>query len=410
MTTPTIARDRLRGVARNSRREWFNIRRTPGSSEATVRIYAEIGDSWWGESVGAADFARDLDQLDVETINLHINSPGGDVFDGIAIANVIRQHPARVVAIVDGLAASAASFIAAAADELEMARNSELMIHDAWGLVVGNSSDARALADRLDQMSDNIASIYAEKSGGDRPEWRDLMRAETWFSAEEAVTAGLADRVSATTKAEDTDEAKAQFDLSVFNHPGRAQAPDPVIPGRRRIAALHIPPPAPEGPPAHLQEGTSVTDSLNTAIRERLGITDADLDEGGILAALDEALAERAESPAAPPGTALVDQVTLDELRADARAGREARTRQVRDDQARLVNTAVEDGRIAPARREHWLAALKADPGAAEVLAALQPGGMLPLAAQGYTGGVEEAPDDDRVYALAWPTTPGKVG
>jgi ATP-dependent Clp endopeptidase proteolytic subunit ClpP len=408
MTTPTIARDRLRGVARNSRREWFNIRRDPGSNVATVRIYAEIGDSWWGDSVSAADFARDLDQLDVETINLHINSPGGDVFDGIAIANVIRQHPARVVAVVDGLAASAASFIAAAADELEMARNSELMIHDAWGLVVGNSSDVRALADRLDQMSDNIAGIYAEKAGGELAEWRDLMRAETWFSADEAVTAGLADRVS---KAATEDKAKAQFDLSIFNHAGRAHAPHPVIPGRHR-AALHTPPPAPEST-AHLQEGSTVTDSLATAIRERLGITDADLDEGGILAALDEALAEQADPPPTPTstlrvGVVMVDEPTLNELRADALAGREARARQVQDDQARLVNSAVEDGRIAPARRDHWVAALRADPDVAEVLAALPP--ILPLQAAGYTGGVEEAPDDDRVYAMAWPTTPGKVG
>lgn len=202
---------------------------------AVMRLYDPI-DSWgdvWG--VSAKEFVQALDEVgDAAEIRLHINSPGGEVWEGIAILNALRNHPARVVAVVDGLAASAASFIAAGADEVVMGRNTELMIHDAWGLGIGPAADMRDLADRLDKISDNIASVYADKAGGSVASWREFMLAETWYSAEEAVAAGLADRVEGAEPA----GAKNAFDLSVFKHAGRAQAPEPVMPGED-------PPPAP---------------------------------------------------------------------------------------------------------------------------------------------------------------------
>ena len=193
---------------------------------ATIRLYDPI-DSW-GEfyGVSAKEFVSALDEIPdrVDEIRLHINSPGGDVFDGIAILNALRGHDARVVAVVDGIAASAASFIAVGADELVMAKNSELMIHDAWGLCVGNAADMTAMAEMLGKNSDNIASIYAEKAGGDLRTWRTAMEAETWYSADEAVKAGLADRIDTTKKA----DAKARYDLSIFTYAGRDEAPDPT--------------------------------------------------------------------------------------------------------------------------------------------------------------------------------------
>lgn len=194
---------------------------------ATLRLYDPV-DSW-GEffGVSAKEFAGVLDELpdDVTEIRLHINSPGGEVFDGIAILNALRAHPARVVAIVDGLAASAASFIACGADELIMARNSELMIHDAWGLCVGNAADMLSMAEILDRLSDNIASIYLEKAGGTLADWRTAMAAESWYSADEAVEAGLADSVDKKKPA-----TKNAFDLSMFNFAGRDAAPAPSQP------------------------------------------------------------------------------------------------------------------------------------------------------------------------------------
>jgi ATP-dependent Clp endopeptidase proteolytic subunit ClpP len=193
---------------------------------AVLRLYDPI-DSWgemWG--VSAKEFVAALDALPdtVNEVRLHINSPGGDVFEGLAILNALRSHDARVVAVVDGIAASAASFIAAGADELVMARNAELMVHDAWGLVVGNAADMRQMVDLLDKQSDNIAAIYAEKAGGTVEQWRAAMSAETWYLADEAVEAGLADRIDKKS----ADKAKNRFDLSIFTYAGRDAAPAPL--------------------------------------------------------------------------------------------------------------------------------------------------------------------------------------
>lgn len=198
-----------------------------GDGVATLRLYDPI-DSWGGEwGVSAKEFAASLQALPADTteIRLHINSPGGEVYEGITMMNLLRQHSARVVAFVDGLAASAASFVAVAADETVMGENSQLMIHDAWGLCVGNAADMRDLGSRLDQISDNIASVYAKKAGGSVADWRTAMLAESWYSAEEAVAAGLADRVDEAGKA-----VKNAFDLSVFTYAGRDEAPAPSLP------------------------------------------------------------------------------------------------------------------------------------------------------------------------------------
>lgn len=202
---------------------------------ATLRLYDPV-DDWGGEwGVSAKEFAVALAALpvDVHTIQLHVNSPGGMVFEGVAILNQLRQHTAKVVAVVDGLAASAASFIACGADELRMAPNSQLMIHDAWGLAIGDASAMRSAADLLDRLSDNIAAIYAAKAGGTVEDWRAAMLAESWYSPEEAVAAGLADQVAGVEPpAEDVADAAASFDGSGFRYQGRADAPAPLIAAR----------------------------------------------------------------------------------------------------------------------------------------------------------------------------------
>ena len=193
---------------------------------AVLRLYDPI-DSWGGEwGVSAKEFTSTLDNLgrDVQTIQLHLNSPGGEVFEGIAILNALRNHKAKVVAVVDGIAASAASFIACGADELVMGQNAELMIHDARGICMGNAGDMQQMTDLLNHLSDNIASVYAAKAGGTKADWRTAMLAETWFSADEAVAAGLADRVEG-----DTEQPTNTFDLSIFAHAGRADAPVPTL-------------------------------------------------------------------------------------------------------------------------------------------------------------------------------------
>lgn len=199
---------------------------------AKLRLYDPI-DDWGGDwGVSAKEFAVALGALptDVHTIHLHINSPGGMVFEGVTILNQLRQHAARIVAVVDGLAASAASFIACGADEVQMAPNTQLMIHDAWGLAIGNAATMREAGDLLDRLSDNIASVYAAKAGGTTEEWRTAMLAESWYSAEEAVTAGLADSVvGQVADADKVAKALASCDLSSFKHADRNDAPTPII-------------------------------------------------------------------------------------------------------------------------------------------------------------------------------------
>lgn len=209
---------------RQGRNDWYTVRaqvETDEGAAAEVLIYDEIG--YFG--VTAQDFARDLAALDVDRLTVRVNSPGGEVFDGVAIYNALRGHRARVTTVVDALAASIASVIAQAGDERVVRRNATLMIHEGHGMAVGNAADMRELAELLDKTSDNIASIYAERAGGELAQWRDRMRAETWYSAEEAVAAGLADRVEG---AADT-EPRATWDLSIFNYAGRDTAPAPSL-------------------------------------------------------------------------------------------------------------------------------------------------------------------------------------
>ena len=204
-------------------KDWFRIEnKDDESSSADIYIYDEIG--FWGTS--ASSFIRQLKDLEVDAITLHLNSPGGEVFDGTAIYNTLVNHPATVTVIVDGLAASAASFIAQAGDEIIMGQGSMMMIHDASGMAWGNAEDVRGLADILDKVSNNIASIYSANAGGTAAEWRELMKMEVWYTAEEAAAVGLATKVGA--KAKKADSAKNSFDLTPFNYAGRDEAPDPI--------------------------------------------------------------------------------------------------------------------------------------------------------------------------------------
>jgi ATP-dependent Clp endopeptidase proteolytic subunit ClpP len=200
------------------RTDWYRIKNL--SDVAEVYIYDEIG--YFG--ITASDFVRDLQGITHDKIDLHLNTPGGDVFDGVAIYNALKSHKAEVTVIVDSLAASAGSFIAQAGDKVVMKKNATMMIHDASGLAIGNASDMRDLADLLDKTSDNIASIYSDRAGGTVADWRAAMQAETWYSADEAVKAGLADGVDGEGKNVDN-----TWDLSIFNYAGRSEAPAPEI-------------------------------------------------------------------------------------------------------------------------------------------------------------------------------------
>lgn len=190
------------------RRDWYRIENRAANS-ADIYIYDEIG--YFG--VTAADFVRELQGLDVAEINLHLNTPGGDVFDGIAIHNAIKQHPAQCNVTIDALAASIGSVIALAGDSIEIASNARMMIHEAFALAIGDATDMARMAARLDETSGIIAQMYADKAGGTVTEWRDRMRAETWYTGQQAVDAGLCDSCSSMAS-----KQAASFDLSIFRN------------------------------------------------------------------------------------------------------------------------------------------------------------------------------------------------
>lgn len=248
---------------------------------AEVYLYGEI--SRWGCS--AKDVAEQVSAIKAATLDVYINSPGGSVFEGLAILNALRRHSATVRVTIDGIAASAASFIAMAGDEIIMSRNSQMMIHDAlayvdvWGMANPADIDAmvaelKGLQGELERQSDNIAEVYAEAAaarGGDATAsaWRDLMRAETWYFANEAVEAGLADRVEgdATPGSEDqgapadTAGERVASIRESFKFRNREDAGTPPV-------AASTPEPEPESPapePPQVDLGALIRNSVKEA-------------------------------------------------------------------------------------------------------------------------------------------------
>lgn len=171
---------------------WWAIRNETSDETTEVFVYETIG-GYFGTP--ADEFVKALNEIDTPNIDVRINSPGGSVFDAVAIYNALVKHSANVTVYVDSLAASAASVIAMAGDKVVMMVGAQIMIHDAMGIEMGNAAEMRAFAEFLDRQSDNLASIYADRAGGETEEWRARMIAETWMFAQEAVDLGLADEI-----------------------------------------------------------------------------------------------------------------------------------------------------------------------------------------------------------------------
>jgi ATP-dependent Clp protease, protease subunit len=188
-------------------KRWYDFRAQAQGAE--IIIYDEIG----AFGIPAKAFLSELKALGpVAELTVRINSPGGSVFDGVAIYNALKRHDAAITVWIDGIAASIASMIAMAGDEVVMPENAMLVLHDPSGLVMGTATDMRAMADALDRMTAGMVAAYRDKSGRDDAEIEALMAAETWLAAQEAVALGLADRVEEPVK------MAARFDLSRFRN------------------------------------------------------------------------------------------------------------------------------------------------------------------------------------------------
>ena len=163
---------------------------------AEIFMYDEVGPSWMG-MVGAGGIADELRHMEsVKNITVRINSPGGDVFEGLAIYNLLKNHEAKVKVVIDGMAASIASIIAMAGDEIEIAENALVMIHNPWAITAGDADELRKLAETMDQVKDSLLKVYADRTGGDTDDISAMMNEETWLSSEEAVEKGFATSVS----------------------------------------------------------------------------------------------------------------------------------------------------------------------------------------------------------------------
>ena len=394
-------------------RPWYRVENAAKKGEKTrakVHIFDAIG-GWFG--VRAKDLVKEINDLDVDEIELRLNSPGGQVWDGIAIMNALRAHRATVEVHVDGLAASIASVIAMGGDQIIMSRGAQMMIHGGSTIVWGNAADMHKTAGVLDKIDANIAGIYAARAGGDPADWLALMAVETWYNAAEAVDAGLADVAEDSDIGTDNEEVADQFDLSIFNYAGRGQAPAPLqvrdvaaaratfpaegfsaLMRMASVTASHKPPATEPG--TQQKEEAMSFDTLMAGLRERLGITDAETNEDAVLASLDGRLATQATTQQTE-GTVLVDQGVLDQLQADAAAGRDARNQQVTERRDGIIATAMSEGRITAASSDAFRAQLDKDEAGTVAILATLPTNAVPVDEIGSSTG-RSATDADSLY------------
>lgn len=195
--------------------DWYKIEAL-SDDEAEIMIYDVIG--WPFEDAG--EFVRNLNAIKAKTITVRINSPGGDVFDGTAIFNALKNHSSNIITRIEGMALSMASVVAMAGKEVQAYSNTMMMIHNAGVLAIGDANLLREVADLLDKIDGNILDIYVAQAKTGKKETKAMMDAETWMTAKEAKEKGFIDTILESGKT-----AKAQFDLSMFAH-----VPDDLLP------------------------------------------------------------------------------------------------------------------------------------------------------------------------------------
>lgn len=414
MTTNTKLGNRYWGSIEppKAKSEFFNAVATPtaqgNATVATIRMYGPIDSwgGWWG--ISTEDVARVLDALpeSVEQIVLRINSPGGEVWEAMAILNMLGAHRASVLAVVDGLAASAASFIAASCDETVMSPGSQMMVHSPSSIAWGNAVEMRKTAQFLDKLEESMVEVYTAKAG--EKDWASLLGEETWLTATETVALGLADRVAVVPDVGTTSTVGDEpLELVIL-----ADEPDDMLGARAdrvhaaaasaRAAAPKPPSSSEPGDPNRKESAVAYSD-LTAGLRERLGVTDATADDGMLLAALDEALVEQtSETPNVPTGTVLMDAAALAELQTAAQAGVTALAAQDASRRDAIVARAVAEGRIAPASRDTWRVQLDTNEEGTTALLNSLAANTIPVAEIGKS---DELDEDAKLYAMAFGTT-----
>lgn len=200
---------------------WEPAIRSAVDGDTSISVYDAIGEGWDGSGVTAKRIGAALRSIGPKDVTVNINSPGGDFFEGVAIYNLLREHPAKVTVRVMGLAASAASVIAMAGDEILMGDGSFIMIHNAWAVAIGNRHDMRAASDQLEPFDAAMADVYAARTGMSAKDAAAMMDKETWIGARQAVEDGFATgmieegQITKDTKASGDKRALAMIEASM---------------------------------------------------------------------------------------------------------------------------------------------------------------------------------------------------
>lgn len=347
-------------------RTWFRIVCQEEETEAEIDIFDEIGG--WG--ISAKEFALGLKAVPRgKSIKVSINSPGGNVFDGLAIHNLLAERRAKVSTKVQGLAGSIASVIALAGHRCVMPANALMMIHDPTGFVVGDSEDMRQMAATMDKLRDQLAGVYAAKTGMDIDEVKSLMAAETWFTGREALEAGLADEV------EEDVVVTNRFDMSRFRNAPKISAgagPRPASP-----------PPPPSGGKPKDQTRNRMEKLLNALVEAKF-IPSAKLDEEAVVDMVKAELRRRDDAAAA-------DKAKIEEMTKQLEAQRKSEAESA-------IAQAVKDGKIKDDAnlKKRWVEAyLKDKEGTVDMLAAMSG----PKAPAGGGAPLPEPGDDTKLPA-----------
>lgn len=371
----TLALKRQRGVSvcngpvKAAGRPWFSVKNDAAAPHAEILIYDEIGSDWWdGSGVNAQKFAEQLKAIPPDReIIVGINSPGGNVWDGLAIYQQLKARRAKVVTRIDGIALSIASVIALAGREVRMPKAALFMVHDPSTIAVGNSREMRKVAETLDKHRDAIAATYEEKTRKDRDELNTAMAEETWFTGDEAKAYGFVDVV--------TDDAPVanSFDLSSF---------------RRVPEALNRK--APQNPA--VRNGGPIQQIMNRqeiiAMLNQLGVTFDNNATDEQLSALLKSSIRNGPSPAPAPAPAPAAAAPAAAPAADPNAARIANLEARYESERRTrieaeIDNAIADRRIVAAQRENWVRRAIADETVLADIKAMPV--MTPPAAEGVT-------------------------
>ncbi|MCG5431230.1 ATP-dependent Clp protease proteolytic subunit [Mycobacterium sp. MYCO198283] len=386
----------------DSTRQWFTFiaakaDTSKDSKRATLHIYDVIGADLFFGGVDVNECVALIEGLDDDTeLDVRINSPGGAAWDGLALANAIMRHPGKTTTHVDGLAASAASLIALAGDDVVISKYGQMMLHNARGGLYGTAEELTAAAKQLDKLNGSMAAFYADRAGGDTAVWARAMKRETWYDAAEAKDAGLATEIDESGKRDEVEAAAAASiakAAALFKYAGRQAAPAPSA----RVED------GPTGPDtkggASVATSKTVLDALGLpedATDEEVTAKIAELNKGGDGTGaaggaqpdddkVDAAEVKQLTDAAAKLGLTIIDPGTLAALQANSELGAKAHAKLETQRITAAVDAAIGLGKIPPARRDHFVALMRADEvGTTKLLAEIPAETAVPMTELGH--------------------------